>query len=440
MATTIPTSWTVTWPWPQIYVGNYYSLVFRVDGTDLKLYEVYCDSSSIWKYTEICVLGTAANISYIGVLDFGQYYVLSIIDSTGDSNIVRLPGITSGATCVDSLPYDKAPNFRAGCAYDAQAIIGGITSTAMDWTELGKCAVAWSAIGRFDFRPEVHRTAGYTLMHWADWNEGTIHRIMRSGDFVMVYGNGGIEALKPITTEIVSGYTQKPIHGFGINDPNHVGGDETTHCLINTNNDLCLVVDGKLSIIGYREYMEELLDYTHESNDTRVRISYSKSKNFFYISNGNKCFVLTPDGLYECHQMVTSVGDYRGHPVSFFSDNADYQMRWTSDVLDWRVRALKTLETLEFGLNYYKLDGESAPYDTYASVMYKYGYKTQSFTQGTWVTLNNEGNVFIHVTANEFKLRFKAPDYRDSDFSMDYVNCRLKLVDKRTIRGPHNAR
>jgi hypothetical protein len=100
----------------------------------------------------------------------------------------------------------------------------------------------------------------------------------------------------------------------------------------------------------------------------------------------------------------------------------------TTDVLDFGQRAFKTLATLAFGC--------SSASDMWGSVEWRSDVRG-SFTQSGWQWVNPTGFVTPMITAHDFKLAFKAEDY--TDVKLAYLKSRLKLSDKRSIRGIHGA-
>jgi hypothetical protein len=142
--------------------------------------------------------------------------------------------------------------------------------------------------------------------------------------------------------------------------------------------------------------------------------------------------VLTQFGLYKSHQVTTGIGRYRGNKLTgFITDLADYEGRMVSDTIDFRLRGMKTIETLEFGL-----DSGS---DVYAGVNFKYDYvKNNIYRSGTLKPVSYEGVVYPGVTASDFRIKLKLTDYRDG-LKLDYVNVKWKFPDKRSVRGLYNA-
>lgn len=440
-------TWAVTWPYPQAIFGKYYTLAFAVADKDdcatgipaaddsLVLYELYCSESDVWTADYIASFGLVSSVNQVGIVDFGYFYAATAFGYIAGvptiTGIFRLPGVTKPSVQYTSLETVKVPKFIAGCNFNGQAVIGGIISTDARFEGLGLDSVCWSRIGEFDFRPDVVKTAGYRKMEWGEWGEGIVYKVHKLGKYVIVLGDGGSAVLIPASKPVPTfGYKNLPVPG--IHSGNHVAGDEHVLLVIDSNYDLWLI-DGNVRPrkLGYREWMQDLLTYTHETNDYRTLVSYVPSKKRFYLSNGNDCYVLTEHGLYTCNQRVTSAGDYRGKVLcGFFSDNADYQFRLETGITNFGMGGFKTLQHLLVNHRYVK-----STYDLNAMVKYKNDVGTATMSETSWKALGPEGVVAPVVTANEFSIALKGTDYRTSDLVIDSMEARLKVSDKRFVRG-----
>lgn len=118
----------------------------------------------------------------------------------------------------------------------------------------------------------------------------------------------------------------------------------------------------------------------------------------------------------------------------FFIDNGDYELRLEMDTLDFGQRGLKTLAVVEAGIQYAK-----GVYPVELAVKYKYNYMENEFAQSEWVELNREGSSYPAITASEIRVLLRAQDYRNCRASISYMNMRIKLSDRRSIRGKFNV-
>ncbi len=118
----------------------------------------------------------------------------------------------------------------------------------------------------------------------------------------------------------------------------------------------------------------------------------------------------------------------------FWKDSGDYELRLETDTLDFGQRGMKMLTVIEAGMNYTKSANPAE-----VAVKYKYNYMDNSFSRTAWKILNKEGSVYPQVTASEIRVLVRGADYRDSRASISYITLRLKMSDKRSIRGRFNV-
>jgi len=440
------TGWTVDdWPFCLVKFLDYYTLIFKSDGTNVDVYEAYCGTDDAWDATEIISDLTTINTPTvypinIDIADFGWFYVISyteISSSTlGVYCYVREPGIASATTAVRTLPVDACPEFISCCNFNGQPLIGGIISSDEMWTRLGSCSVSWGAIGQWEFRPDQNRTAGYIKMPWSDWDEGIVHKVAKLGNQVMVYGNGGRANLIPYSNSLATGFGLGSVIGTGISKGFHMAGDNQLHGFIDTNNEFW-VVDGNLKFdkLGYKEWFTDLLaENAAEAVGTPMIVSYDKENKRFYIGGFSSGYVLTEFGLYTSHQSATSIGVYRGNVLTgFFKDLADYEGRIKIDDIDFKQRGLKTLDHVEYGITYTPSGSETVS----AGADFKYD-SDETHRTGDWKRGNKQGMFHSGLTASDFRIKFKVSDYRDGDPKLDSVKARVKMVDKRSIRGQYD--
>jgi hypothetical protein len=74
----------------------------------------------------------------------------------------------------------------------------------------------------------------------------------------------------------------------------------------------------------------------------------------------------------------------------------------------------------------------------YGAVDFKYDYE-ETRRNSDWIRLNPQAVITPVISANDFRIKFKAIDYRATGLQLDYMNVRYKLVDKRGVRGLHGA-
>jgi len=448
------TTWVVDeWPFCMVKFLDFYTLIFKEDGNNnVDVYEAYCGTDDVWDATHVIDIIGVINppTSYpinIDIADFGWFYALAYAEisssSLGVSCYVREPGVASSYTPTSqssrALPTDNCPEFISCCNFKGQPIIGGIVSEAEEWTNLGLCSVGWGAIGQWEFRPRVNRTAGFIKMPWSDWDQGLVHKVQRLGDIVMVYGNGGRAGLRPYNINLANGFGLiDGIGGTGVDKGFHMAGDNQLHGFIDTNNEFWIVEDGpKFTKLGYKEWFDDLVSENESiAAGTPMVVSYEKSSRRFYIGGYSSGYVLTEWGLYSTTQSCTSVGNYRGNVMcGFFKDLADYEGRIKLAEVDFGQRGMKTVDHLELGLDYTPSGSETYT----AGVDTKYDYDESAWRTGDWKRGNNHGMVYLGKTATDFRIKAKVSDYRDGSPKLDSLKVRYKISDKRSIRGMYSA-
>jgi len=401
------------------------------------------------------------------VADFGTFYIVSVFgyDSDNDpvsGSFVRDVTAESGWGAITALPTAAAPGFVTACNFNGQCVGGGVTTSDHPWDDYDLGNVMWSAIGSFDFRPMQDQTAGFTSIPWirraeaeTKSGQGIVLKVMKLGKTVTVYSNNGKMLLVPFALESLTGFGIRNIPGPGIASGNHVAGDEDAHCFLDTSDELWFASgDGKFEKLGYKEFFEAM-------TSANIIITYVPQKKRFFISDGVTGYGLTEYGLYSTNQLVTSAGYHEGAFCGFWGDSGDYEIRFETDILDFNQRGMKTLSVLEFGADFYRDLGEiEAMFDDdfiiiddedaeilgdpdvdilEASVKFKYNYRGGSFDQTGWKRLNREGIVYPIITATEFKILLRGGGYQNAEASVSYLSARLKMSDKRSIRGLYHA-
>lgn len=118
----------------------------------------------------------------------------------------------------------------------------------------------------------------------------------------------------------------------------------------------------------------------------------------------------------------------------FWIDSGDYELRLKTDTLDFGQRGMKMITVIEAGMNYTKSD-----FPAEVAIEYKYDYMANSFSRTAWKIFNREGIAYPQITASEVRVLIRSADYRDSKASISYITIRLKMSDKRSIRGRFNV-
>ena len=328
-------------------------------------------------------------------------------------------------------PTECYLKFVSCCNFNGQFLIGGIVATGVDnkYSQWGLNTVAWAQIGRFDFDygSETSKTAGFMHMPW----DGTVLKLTKLGNYVVVYGTNGMAMLRPIS-EPVSGYGLIPLSMPGIRSGFHCAGDSTLQGFVDVYGYWWTVTqDGKFTRWGYKEFLSQLSD--------PFKVTFDQTLQRFFISDGSTCYVFNQYGMATVRQQVTSCGPGSdGEVVGICGSNDDYDVRVITDVMDYGTRGLKTITTMEAGID---VDATSA---VKLAVDYRYD-KRLDFTRSDWNLTNKRGGTGIMKTAVEFRLGVlvEAGFYSVGDaanksipeVNLDYILATVQASDRRMIRG-----
>lgn len=430
----------VSWPYPQIFIGSDY----RIVATEDTIYEADSD----WNLTAKATVIAGDRWDFI---DFGLYFVLT----NGTQMVTSLRGSYS---VLDSV---GGPRFSTGCNFKGQIIAGNIKT---NWHDCGVNSVIWSVIGSHSFHISPSgefilaeddsiitsedgvsmfseggvqsATAGYRHMYW----EGSILRILRLRDIAVVYGSNGIALMVPKG----AAYGMSEVSDIGILSRDAVDGDYNTHVFVDSDRYIWRVIAGNVpERLGYKEFIGDL--------DSTLVVSYDKSRKEFYIGDSSTCYLLTESGLTRLGYFVTSIAGNNGTSFSSYLQDDIRSVTIVTDIIDFGIRGLKTISSIELGANF---SG-----DIQMAIDYRYD-KKKPFVRSRWENTGLEGVVTIPVTALEFRLCIRtlgtaveAEDGSDieaedgtsirvelsRDLDLDYINIKVKLSDRRFIRGPRTS-
>ena len=380
-------------PFPQMFLLR----ELRLMATETAIYE--CDSA--WSPT-IKLSGLIAGGIW-QVADFGEYLLMC-----NGAQVVSRNGAT-GVWSSDATST-SIPDMATVCNFRGQIVGGNISG----WEDCDVNYVAWSDIGSAEFYPGLKNEAGYTPMNW----NGAVLRVLELGDMVAVYGENGVSLLRPAKQYMGIKDLDLP----GIPTAGAVGGSFNAHLFVDYSGELWLMgPDGKSKNLGYSEFITQL-------DAAEIVVSYNRQQNEFYISDGMKTFILGKSGLCQSHQLVSSVVYDRGVLYGTYESDGDLGAYVTTDVLDFGQRTFKTLEAISFQCS--STSNMWGRVDWRSDVM-------GSFQNSAWLWVNPTGFITPMIIAHDFRLVFKAESY--NDLKLANMRCRLKLSDKRLIRGIYRA-
>jgi hypothetical protein len=428
--TNVPSDVSLSWPFPQIFLGSKYcfiadetaiynipinsiigSLAIATEGSILDELgeEILDEIGETITWSDFSTLSGLTSGNLWNFTDFGNYCL-----ATNGSVIVYIDLITDpNSPNLGSMSYSATfPRCKSYCNFNGQLIGGGVKST---WYDCDESSVIWSKIGSADFTPQVSMEAGYKVL--TEFS-GKVHKIRKLGSGIIVYGDNGILLMK--SEGIPFGFYQ--LSSVGIYWEGAAEGDLHQHIFIDKKNKIWRIQeDFKLEELDYSEYMAKL---THAN----IVISQDKFKKEFYISDGVKTFLLTQYGLSEVYQRPTSIINLNGTTYGVCDSSSATGFILETDRLDFGIRGLKTLSALELGLY--------SPSDITSQISWRSNIKG-SFAYTPTKLVNPNGVVYPQVTADEFKIKLTSTAF--ANIQMDYMNVRLNLTDKRSVRGRLNV-
>lgn len=262
----------------------------------------------------------------------------------------------------------------------------------------------------------VRNEMGFMPMHW----QGAVRRVLPLGNGFMVYGDNGVSYLKKAGNTF--GLVDMLAHGIA--SRSSVGGTNSEHVFIDEAGWLWKVkADEAPRRLGFREFLIGMLD-------NNITISYDTIEEDYYISDGERCFVLTRDEeLFETTFLTTSLAISGGGTVGVFDRPNDNEKEYAileSDVLDFGLRSIKTIERIVV----------SATNTENISVRVKWRYKSSDdWSETLWYPTNYEGIAYLPVKGLEFKIGVRCIDYTKVD--VDDIIIHFKTDDKRIVRGTY---
>lgn len=423
--------WTNCWPWPQIRQLDNGTLLglSRIDDTDnLGIYSLSNNSNTLTAVEQVSV-GPIADIVGVDITEFFGFFLIGVhyIDNTVGS---WLRGLESDY--IDPVDMSNMPEFITSCIYNGQVLLGGLSAgEGSTWDSLGLSSILWSRPGALEFNPATDRSAGWIPQIDCGGTVVKLHTLQKS---VVAFSTNGICMLVP--TE--KGWASHDLNKVGVVSCRHVAGTKN-YCVYIDNNFELWSIDGtgKFTKLGYKQllrpdnlsvYYEELLKWN---------LSVDRGAGRFYISNGVEGYVFNGTSMYQSHQCISSVRQFRdGGLGGIVVDVGDYSGHIVTGVQDFKQVGLKTVGFVELGGMFYPLDGDN---DTTTSVGVDYSYDMKTLVDGEYKLTGPEGASYIGVTGSRFRLKFKVSNYRDQEMALRYLKARIKVSDKRTIRGVQNA-
>lgn len=409
------------WPRPLLVNSQYrlFSIVLQPNG-GAYLLELYFVNGA-WTQRTAGPLGLSDTISQVDIADFGEFYVVAGLDTKGHQYCF------SKQIESNTITHSEDPCFGTCCNFRGQLVVGNIHTDNPNsiWAEYGTAGIVWSEIGNCEFNPYVDRTIGFKQEQFP-FNTGVkpiIYSMLPTLNGVVVYSNSGVVLLVPELVTNTFTYSAQNREGIGVASGRHCAGDLSIHGYVNLDREFYYVEpNGQQTKRGYKEIITRMFD-----QDPRIVVSYLPKDQRFYVSNSIECLVINKYGAYQCHQKVAGAAVApNGVLYGSFMDDRDIEARITSDNMDFGSRGIKSVESLLVGLDHIETTEASASVDWRMS-------SNEAFENFDWITLGDNGEAGIHVSAREFRIRAKVSNYVGA--RVDYLTPNIKYSDQRFKRG-----
>jgi len=331
--------------------------------------------------------------------DFEEFIVV-----IGDFGILHGTPTTGYTYSSDAL--DTIPLARTCCNFRGQLILGDITT---DWYGCGESFVVWSRIGEVDCTPAPNNEAGFMPVKDA----GKVLKVRPSTSGVLVFGDAGVLLLPPVSSPAPT-FGKRKLSDVGLMTREAIDGNELEYVFVGVDKKIYKVNSEGVQSLGYYSYINEL-----ECPDIKVRFDALERE--YYISDGDRCFLLTQYGLSELGQIVGELVSLGGITYGVLDETEDADDWWMlSGPVDFYQRGMKTLMMAESDV-----DG------AYVSVHVK--NKGGEYVSSPVVQMNPWNTTTHMVTGQVFKVMIEGT--LTPDILPSYIKLRWKMVDFRSIRG-----
>jgi len=246
---------------------------------------------------------------------------------------------------------------------------------------------------------------------------------------VMVYGDQGIAFLPAYSFDDLNTFGIESISNVGICSPGSIGGSTQEHVYLDNSGTLFRINARTLTPerLGYDEYFEAFAHPPYRESFLRgieLVVSYDSEERDYYITNNEKSYILTPHGLGETGQLITSLINVDGALVGTYDNSGERAFGFESGEFDMQYPGVKSIESLEFYGDWTE--------EAFACVFFRYK-KQEEYRQTRWIRLNEWGTATFFITGISFKVGFKF--LPDSPINIQEIVVKWKMRDLRSLRG-----
>jgi len=393
-----------SWPFPQFMTGDTFNILVIRDTVNQQdsVYSVSKDHLTVTHIFDVDEL-TFGKGSLMEYADFGEYAIMV-------NGVIMIAWQPAVSAWVASLATPTIPLMKTICNFKGQAVGGNVV--AGTWYDCDETFYVWSKIGSMDFVPDEDNEAGYRRCPYG----GIVYNVRTLGDFVVGYSSKGV-VLMAVVSDPATTFGFKGISPVGLINQGAVNGDSDRHIYVGEDYVLREVTKDGVKDLGYQFYLSQL-------TAADIIVSYDSAKKDFYISDGVKTFLLSPNGMTEVLQHPSAV--WKSNKVSYIlPDTIDPRLPLiTSEPIDMGYAGQKTLSTIET---------DAMPVDE-AKAGADHTYNNSTWALATYKEMNNQGIVANTVSGNAFRVSLSFTDiYNNTRIS--YIKVRFKMTDMRGTRG-----
>lgn len=355
---------------------------------------------------------------------------LSVGDRWSVGDFGRYLVFTNGVVTVEKNPYTGVFSVYSGsvipqaatlCALRGSLILGNIQDASFG----SSSKVVWSDTGaaRFATTDDLRTAREGTAGNRVDTDIGDVVSILPiyNKNACIVYGTKKIIMLYAKLLD-TGGRTfgRHDVLDIGISTQGAAVATDSGHFVVTDDGDLYVIDnDGNEKGLGYSEFITTpdsvVLSYDSTKKDTKL-----------YIALSSITYVLTHKGMGSITASVRSLVNTRsqGKLIHATAIIVQDDLITESDDIDLRRPGFKTMEGVTVSGKF--------PDSMYVSVGSR-ARKKDSFVYSDWKLVNDEGWVYIGISAIEFRVRVKAVRYTTP--LIKGMDVGVKFMDRRFIRG-----
>lgn len=275
--------------------------------------------------------------------------------------------------------------------------------------------VKWSNIGSLDFTVGRDNVAGERPLDW----KGFVYAVKKLGNKAVVYGKNGVSILIPAGNT----YGLQTVHKIGLKGKQAVAGDDAGHFFVDTAGRLFILGELAMKSSLFDASMHpEKLDYSeYLGTMSDLVLSWDKDNGLLYICDGEIGYVYSPGSksLGRGPANVTGVSSqggtlYVAAPATILMPNFEK----CTDIYDFGTRKLKTVFSLEYGINVEAI--------LQAKIDYRLD-KAVEFSQTSWHDVDEKGFANITCNGREFRFRTRLTSYEW--ITLDYINVNGEVLE-----------